>query len=314
MNLATLTEAHPADRPALCGAEGWLDWGEVRRHARSVKLGLARLGVVPGERVALAWPTSVDFVVGYLGILAAGAVVVPLNPVSPAGELEREISFVEPAAIICAGECAKVISGLLEQIVPAGRVLAPAGDGGDAGGDTVWDAVLRAGGTGPKADGTELHAVDRDDEDPAVMLFTSGTSSSPRVCVLTHGNLVANLRQMLAVPGRLLDADDVGLAAVPFFHVFGLNVVLGLTLATGAGLVCEERFEPEAALRLVEERGVTVIAGAPPMFADWADMRGGARGASGRSVCSSRAQLHSLPRWPTGSPRSSGSPSGRGTA
>jgi long-chain acyl-CoA synthetase len=107
------------------------------------------------------------------------------------------------------------------------------------------------------------------------MLFTSGTSSSPRVCVLTHGNLTSNLRQMLAVPGRLLDADDVGLAAVPFFHVFGLNVVLGLTIATGAGLVCEDRFEPEESIRLVEEREVTVVAGAPPMFADWADMAEG---------------------------------------
>ena len=90
--------------------------------------------------------------------------------------------------------------------------------------------------------------------------------------MLTHGNLVSNLRQMLAVPGMMLGKDDVGLAAVPLFHVFGLNVVLGLTLATGAALVCEERFEPEAALRLVEDRGVTVVAGAPPMFADWAEM------------------------------------------
>jgi len=96
--------------------------------------------------------------------------------------------------------------------------------------------------------------------------------------VLTHGNLTSNLHQMLAVPGKLLDQEDVGLAAVPFFHVFGLNVVLGLTFATGAALVCEERFEPEAALKLVEERGVTVVAGAPPMFADWADMPEGHMG------------------------------------
>jgi len=106
-----------------------------------------------------------------------------------------------------------------------------------------------------------------------VMLFTSGTSGSPRVAVLTHGNLAANLHQMLAGPGKLLGEDDVGLAEVPFFHIFGLNVVLGLTLATGAALVCVERFEPAEAMRLVEEHGVTVIAGAPPMFADWADMQ-----------------------------------------
>ena len=117
-----------------------------------------------------------------------------------------------------------------------------------------------------------LEAVERGVADPAVLIFTSGTAGLPRAAMLTHGNLIANLRQMLSVPGMMLGDDDVGLAAVPLFHVFGLNVVLGLTLATGAALVCEERFEPEAALRLVEERGVTVVAGAPPMFADWAGL------------------------------------------
>ena len=276
MNLANLTEAHPTNRRALGGVEGWVDWGEVRTRARSVALGLSRLGLEPGDRVALAWPTSVEFVVGYIGALAAGAVVAPLNPVSPAAELEREIAFVEPAAIICGGRCAEIFSSLGETLVPAGHVIAPAAD--STGNSVDWESLLGGGPAEESSQSSELHAVERRDEDPAVMLFTSGTSSSPRVCVLTHGNLTSNLSQMLAVPGRLLDGDDVGLAAVPFFHVFGLNVVLGLTLATGAALVCEERFEPEEALHLVEERGVTVVAGAPPMFADWADMAEGHAG------------------------------------
>jgi long-chain acyl-CoA synthetase len=121
-------------------------------------------------------------------------------------------------------------------------------------------------------DGSQLRAVDRADTDAAVMLFTSGTAGDPKVAVLSHRNLISNLRQMLAVPSALLRHDDIGLAAVPFFHVFGLNVVLGLTIATGAGLVCEERFERQEALGLVKEREVTVVAGAPPMFADWARM------------------------------------------
>jgi long-chain acyl-CoA synthetase len=255
LNLASLIEAHPASGRALCGSEGWFDWGEVRSRARSVALGLTRMGVGPGDRVALVWPTSVEFVTGYLGALAAGAVAVPLNPASPAAELEREISFVEPAAIICGGTGAETVESL------RGSISAE-----------VLDDLARLAGAAHGHEGSELSALERQDSDPAVMLFTSGTSGTPRTCVLTHGNLTANLRQMLAVPGKLLVAEDVGLAAVPFFHVFGLNVVLGLTIATGAALVCEERFEPEEALSLVEQRGVTVVAGAPPMYADWADM------------------------------------------
>ena len=236
-------------------------------------LGLSDLGIEPGDRVALAWPTAVEFVIGYLGVLAAGAVAIPLNPVSPAAELEREIEFVEPAAIICAAECAGPIATFAQRLLSAGRLITPARAKSaqePTASSVDWESLFE----GPTGDPL-LSAVDRTDDDPAVMLFTSGTAGSPRVCVLTHGNLISNLHQMLAVPGRLLDEDDIGLAAVPFFHVFGLNVVLGLTFATGAGLVCEERFEPEAALQLVEDRGVTVVAGAPPMFADWADIPDG---------------------------------------
>ena len=290
LNLASLIDQHPATRRALCGTEGWLNWGDVRKWARSVASGLSGLGVGPGDRVALVWPTSMEFVVAYLGVLATGAVVVPLNPGSPAAEFERELDFVDPAVIICGGSCAETIAGLADgsrsfpKLVvsstgaSAGARAAAAGARAAAAQAAVaavptsfaWEELLATGAGGDPEGG--LGAAHRETSDPAVLLFTSGTAGSPRAASLTHGNLIANLRQMLAVPGMMLGESDVGLAAVPLFHVFGLNVVLGLTLATGAALVCEERFEPEAALRLVEERGVTVVGGAPPMFADWAEL------------------------------------------
>ncbi|MGO9342406.1 MAG: AMP-binding protein [Acidimicrobiales bacterium] len=298
MNLASLIDPHPAARRALCGTEGWLNWGDVRRWTGSVASGLTGLGVGPADRVAIAWPTSMEFVVAYLAVLATGAVAVPLNPDSPAPEFERELAFVDPAVVICGGRCVETITGLAASgtggksnfprvVTSSTGVTGSSGSSGSSGSPgspgspgssggatsleiTGWDQLLASKATGDSESG--LQPVERASTDPAVLLFTSGTSASPRAATLTHGNLIANLRQMLAVPGMMLGKDDVGLAAVPLFHVFGLNVVLGLTLATGAALVCEERFEPEAALRLVEERGVTVVAGAPPMFADWAEL------------------------------------------
>jgi long-chain acyl-CoA synthetase len=300
LNLASLIDPHPASSRALCGTEGWLNWGDVRKWAGSVASGLTGLGVAPGDRVAIAWPTSMEFVVAYLAVLATGAVAVPLNPDSPAPEFARELDFVDPDVVICGGRCVDTIVGLagagggvsagrsaFPRIVasstdvpsftdvPAssGPPARPASSGGATSLEiTGWEQLLSSKAGGDPASG--LNAVERASDDPAVLLFTSGTSVSPRAALLTHGNLVANLHQMLAVPGMMLGKDDVGLAAVPLFHVFGLNVVLGLTLATGASLVCEERFDPEAALRLLEERGVTVVGGAPPMFADWAQLPG----------------------------------------
>ena len=258
MNLASLIDPHPATRRALCGTEGWLNWGDVRKWARSVASGLSGLGVGPGDRVALVWPTSMEFVVAYLGVLATGAVVVPLNPGSPAAEFERELDFVDPALIICGGGCAETISDVAHGDPSFPKIVASTAGASTAGASTAaagastaptagapalaWEQLLATGAGGDPEGG--LQAVDRESSDPAVLLFTSGTAGSPRAALLTHGNLVANLRQMLAVPGMMLGPSDVGLAAVPLFHVFGLNVVLGLTLATGAALVCEERFEP----------------------------------------------------------------------
>ncbi|HUO47495.1 MAG TPA: AMP-binding protein [Acidimicrobiales bacterium] len=274
MNLASLVDTHPADAPALHDTAGWHTWGEVRRRARAVAAGLDALDVHPGDRVAVVWPTSVDFVVAYLGVLACGGVAVPLNPNSPAAELERELAVVQPAVILAGGaavDTAMAAASAATVIVPGGSPVSP----------TSWEALSGLAPVGPgegtNGNGAEgqdgggpLGALARGEDDPAVLLFTSGTAGAPKAAVLTHGNLAANLRQMLANPGEMFRPDDVGLAAVPLFHIFGLNVALGLALATGAGLVLEERFDPEESLRLARELGVTTLAGVPAMFDAWA--------------------------------------------
>jgi len=295
VNLASLVDAHPAASRALHDDAGWHSWGEVRGRARATSSGLAALGVHPGDRVAIAWPTSVDFVVAYLGVLAAGAVAVPLNPNSPAAELERELAVVRPAVILAGGAAVEATVAAAS----AATVIVP---GGTPGAATTWEALSHdAGGTDDASaleasgngngvgagagalPGRLLEVVPRDDDDPAVLLFTSGTAGSPKAAILTHGNLVSNLRQMLAVPGEIFRADDVGLAAVPLFHVFGLNVALGLALITGAALVLEERFDPEESLRLSRELGVTTLAGVPAMFDAWVKVAAGSAGDSAAS-------------------------------
>ncbi|MHB8681514.1 MAG: AMP-binding protein [Acidimicrobiales bacterium] len=245
MNLAELVAGHLEASRALHDGRDWITWGELRRRAASAAAELARLGVEPGERVGMALPNSPEFVAAYLGVLALGAVAVPLNPNSPAPELRSELASVRPRAVFAGGHAAAVIG----DAVPEGTAVV--GDVPDAPGPFAVEA--------------------RADEDLAVLLFTSGTAGAPRAAALTHGNLLANLRQMLALPGEIARVDDVGLAAVPLFHVFGLNVALGLCLATGGGLVLEERFDPVASLTLVRDVGVTSVLGAPTMYAAWAD-------------------------------------------
>ncbi|HVC69651.1 MAG TPA: AMP-binding protein [Acidimicrobiales bacterium] len=268
MNLAGLVEGHPAEGHALYDGGRWHSWGELRRRSAVVAGALGALGVGPGDRVAIAWPTSVDFVVAYLGVLAAGAVAVPLNPNSPVAELARELEVVSPSGLLAGGAAGRGAAEVSAALSSSPRLVLPAGVAGGSSGETApsWEEFSGAEGGG---EAETLAVVGRDENDLAVLLFTSGTSGAAKAAMLTHGNLGANLAQMMALPGEIVRADDVSLAAVPLFHVFGLNVALGLTLAAGSALILEERFDPVDSLRIVRELAVTNVLGVPAMFAAW---------------------------------------------
>jgi long-chain acyl-CoA synthetase len=130
--------------------------------------------------------------------------------------------------------------------------------------------------TDPETSGADLRFDDLIDADPidiveieadtlAVLVFTSGTAGSPRAAMLSHGNLLANLEQGGSAEARIR-ADDVVFAVLPMFHIFGLNVVLGLSLANGATILLVQRFDPSTALDTIRERSITVIPGAPPLW------------------------------------------------
>ena len=116
-----------------------------------------------------------------------------------------------------------------------------------------------------RADGARRPSAD----DLAVLLFTAGTAGAPKPAMLTHGSLLANLEQMQAHPGLRVGADDVALAVLPLFHVFGLNVVLGLTLMAGGGVTLVDHFHPTETLARVRADGVTVVAAVPAILEAW---------------------------------------------
>ena len=118
--------------------------------------------------------------------------------------------------------------------------------------------------------GTPDAPVARAADDLAVLLFTAGTAGPPKAAMLTHGSLLANLEQMQGHPGLRVDADDVALGVLPFFHVFGLNVVLGLGVARGR-VPCRSSttsIRPRRS-RACARDGVTVIAAVPAVYAAW---------------------------------------------
>jgi long-chain acyl-CoA synthetase len=305
MNLATIIDGHPAEQPALYSRGRVTTYGELRGQVARLRGALAARGVQPGDRVAVIAGNNWYFVVAYLAVLGVGAIAVPLNPQSPPAEIERELgqaevslALVGPAPRRTVGDLAPgavpgfggglAISDLLEGDEASGgegkakgkakgkgkRKGEGKGEGeGTAEGERTGEGAgagegHREGeGVSAEGPGTEPPVVDREPEDVAVLLFTSGTAGAPRPAMLTHGNLLANLDQVLANPERPRGADEVALGVLPLFHVFGLNAVLGLALKLGGSVVLVERFDPHTTLDDVAAYGVTVMSGVPTMWA-----------------------------------------------
>src|SRR5690606_2966582 len=185
----------------------------------------------------------------YLAVLGTGAIAVPLNPESPAAELRRELGLVEASLALVDP------AGPAPAVVPEGAVPA-----------AVPVPDLLAGEPAP--------IVERSPGDVAVLLFTSGTAGAPRPAMLTHRNLASNIGQVLANPRRPRDLEEVVLAVLPLFHVFGLHTVLGVALQVGGTAVLVERFDPRAPPEAIRRHRITVVTGVPTMWSAWADLEG----------------------------------------
>jgi long-chain acyl-CoA synthetase len=263
MNLAAIIEGHPDDALAFTSRGKRTTYGELRAQVADLRAGLVGLGLEPGDRVALLSANNWFFAVSYLAVLGAGGVAVPLNPSSPSAEIRSELTAVGAKAAIVGPSGRDAMAGIGKGATPVEHVIVP--DGVELAAATPVEKLLG---------GPPVAIVERSPDDLAVLIFTAGTSGSPRAAMLTHGNLLANLEQMQRHPVRALQPADVSLGVLPLFHIFGLNVLLGLSLYAGASVVLVERFDPASALDTIRDHGITLIAGAPPMFQAWAGVSG----------------------------------------
>jgi long-chain acyl-CoA synthetase len=256
MNLGAIIENHPDDATALISRGAVTTYGELRDQVSHLRGGLTRLGVEPGDRVALALSNNWFFVVTYLATLGVGAVAVPLNPSSPMAELEGELRAVRPKVLIAAAAAAAGVQGLDRPSLGIEHFFAP-DDSGIEGAES-FESLMQ---------GEPAPIVDVAPDDLAVLIFTAGTGGSPKAAMLTHNNLLSNIEQAQNHAGSEVRSDDIAFGVLPMFHIFGLNVVLGVALHAGAAVVLVERFDPLSAIETIRDRKITVIAGAPTMYA-----------------------------------------------
>jgi long-chain acyl-CoA synthetase len=259
VKLATVIEPHPSDAVALISRNRETTYGDLRDQIDHLRGGLASIGVTSGDRVALLCSNSRHFVISYFATLGLGAVVVPLNPLSPSPELESEIATVGASVVVVEKLSATTWGNVDRGAVPTVRAVIGIEGAADGPDTHQLDELLAA---------EPVALVDVDDDHIAVLMFTSGTAGLPRAAMLSHGNLMANLTQTGAIAH--VSPDDLVYGVLPLFHIFGLNIVMTLGLAAGATVMLVQRFDPQTAADSVQERRVTVIPGVPAMWAAFA--------------------------------------------
>lgn len=255
MNLASIIDGHDPNHVAIISRNQSTTYGELTELVGRARGGLTALGVQEGDRVALVCANGRPFVVSYLGILGVGAVAVPLNPTSPANELQRQLRAVGAKVAVVDRSGAASWAGIDRAGLPALETVVAVDGAGLA------DAVVAT----DMLDTAPVPVVDVADDHLAVLMFTSGTAGSPRAAMLTHRNLLANLDQIASTVDHI-GPDDVVYGVIPLFHIFGLNVALGMALHMGATVLLVQRFDPVTALESFRARGVTVVPGAPAMW------------------------------------------------
>ncbi|MFP5489565.1 MAG: AMP-binding protein, partial [Acidimicrobiia bacterium] len=258
VNVASILDGHPDDVVALISRNRETTYGELRDQVARMRGGLAGLGVQAGDRVAIVCGNNRYFVVSYFAIVGLGAVAVPVNPESPGPELQQELASVEPCAVVVGPAARTSFAKVDRATVPSVRIVVQA----------EADAADLAAGATDLADllGAEpMSAVDVEPDHLAALLFTSGTAGPPRAAMLSHRNLLSNIEQDLTTRDHT-DAGDVVYGVLPLFHIFGLNVVLGVSMRVGATVLLVQRFDPSTAVQSIVQRGITVVPGAPPMW------------------------------------------------
>jgi long-chain acyl-CoA synthetase len=265
LNLAMLLEQSARREPgkvALILDDIKLRYAELNGAANKVANGLVKLGVKPGDKVALMLPNTPHFVIAYYAILKAGGVVVPLNVLFKRHEVEYHLEDSDATALIVwegfLGEAAEGFSKAKNChnliVAQAPGSTAPIPDGA-----LPLNALMAD--TSPVFD-----TVQTMPDDTAVILYTSGTTGRPKGAELSHFNMFFNAMVCAEKLGPPPQPDDMALVALPLFHSFGQTCQMNTTLYYGGTITLMPRFEPQKALEIMQRDRVTHFSGVPTMY------------------------------------------------
>jgi long-chain acyl-CoA synthetase len=247
-NLENSAQSHGAGL-AVKDLDGGYTYSELNRLAGLAGAGLIELGIKPGDRVALCAPNSAEWLALYFGALKAAAVAVTLSHQLSPPELNMLLTHSKPGLIFTTEDRLADLRNNREDI-GLDHIICPGGD--------LGFGELISKSTDP------LIAVDRQSDDTACILYTGGTTGTPKGVLLSHQNVQTAVQNVAHCERS--SQEDRALCFLPFNHVFGQMHIMNATIYSGGGLVLLPGFDLEAVLRAVAENKVTKLFAVPTVY------------------------------------------------
>ncbi len=258
-----------------------LTYAQLYEQANRFAAGLQSLGVVQGDRVAILLPNCPQFLVALFGVLKAGAIAIPLNPQYVSRELRQVFNDAGVQTVVALNLLVPrlqeimpetslqriVTTSIQDYLSPLMSLMLTVQERRDG-----IALVAQGEGLYPYADllrssPTEYTRAGTNPDDTALLLYTGGTTGIPKGAMLSHRNVVANALQMSAwVWDARQERKEVFLGVIPFFHSYGLTVVMNLAISVAASIVLLPRFTLKDVLRSIARFRPTIFPGVPTMY------------------------------------------------
>lgn len=232
-----------------------LSYGELDDLTGRLAEGLNDLGMKSGDTALLIETNSLEFIIGYYGILKAGGTVNPVNPLSRQTELRHQLNDTAATVVITGGEYYPLVKEVQPETALETVIIT---DGEAVNGALSLEKILEEHTARPP------RTPAPSGENVAAIVYTGGTTGMPKGVLLSHRNLVANAVQNAAWFGW--SHEDIVIGLLPFYHSWGACTCLNSPIYSGARVIISPRFDAETLLQTIEREKVTVMYGASSMF------------------------------------------------
>lgn len=230
-----------------------MTYAELDTAVDAFAAGLAKLGLHQGSKVGILLGNCPQFVIAYYAIARIGAVSVPVNPLYTPGELQFILSDAGVEAVVAVAPMAPLFQMMRPTLPTLQHVILVGGAGEGA---IEFSQV--------SVDPAECREAVIDENDLAVVLYTSGTTGKPKGAMLSHRNLVSNALQAGTFLG-IVQSDRV-ICVLPMFHVFCMTVCLNAPILRGSTLIVFPKFSPTETAHSIRDHQATMFAGVPTMY------------------------------------------------